>query len=224
LHGELFGFPSRMHRVLIVDDHPLYRQGLRRFVEAQPGLSCCGEADSCQTALDAATQLKPDLVILDLSLRREDGIELLRNLVACMPKVRALVLSQKDEAAHAEQALRAGALGYIMKEEATEELLTAIRTVLSGELYVSRRLAAVILKKFLRGAHGDGISDKLTDRELQVFQFIGSGLGTKEIATQLHLSVKTVETHRENIKHKLSLIDSPSLVKAAEHWVETTAR
>jgi DNA-binding NarL/FixJ family response regulator len=212
-----------MNRVLIVEDHPLYRQGLRRFIEAQPGLVCCGEADSCQAALQAASETLPDLVVLDLCLRREDGIELLKNLVARSPAIRVLVLSQKDEAAHAEQALRAGALGYIMKEEATEELLTAIRTVLNGEVYASRRLAAVILKKFLRGSPGDGISDKLSDRELQVFQFLGTGLGTREIASQLHLSIKTVETHRENIKHKLSLTDSPSLLRAAQQWVETTA-
>jgi len=211
-----------MNRVLIVEDHPLYRQGLRRFIEAQPGLVCCGEADSCQAALQAASTTLPDLVILDLCLRREDGIELLKDLLARSPTTRVLVLSQKDEAAHAEQVLRAGALGYIMKEEATEELLTAIRTVLNGEVYASRRLAAVILKKFLRGCPGDGISDKLSDRELQVFQFLGTGMGTREIASQLHLSIKTVETHRENIKHKLSLTDSPSLMRAAQQWVETT--
>ena len=211
-----------MNRVLIVDDHPLYRQGLRRFIEAQPGLACCGEADSCQSALRAASESKPDLVILDLCLRREDGLELLKNLLGRIPDTRVLVLSQKDESAHAEPALRAGALGYIMKEEATDELLSAVQTVLKGELYVSRRLAAVILKKFLRGVAGDGISDKLSDRELQVFQFLGTGLGTREIAAQLHLSVKTVETHRENIKHKLALIDSPALVRVAETWVQAT--
>ena len=212
-----------MHRVLIVDDHPLYRQGLRRFIEAQAELACCGEADSPQSARQIAQETKPDLVILDLSLKREDGLELLKNLVAAAPSLRVLVLSQKDESAHAEPVLRAGALGYIMKEEATEELLTAVRTVLRGEIYVSRRLAAVILKKFLRGTPGDGISDKLSDRELQVFQFLGAGLSTRDIATQLHLSVKTVETHRENIKHKLALDDSPSLVQAAQQWIKATA-
>jgi len=212
-----------MSRILIVDDHPLYRQGLRRFIEAQPGLVCCGETDSCKAAMLAASQTNPDLVILDLCLRREDGLELLKNLHGRFPTVRVLVLSQKDESAYAEPALRAGAQGYIMKEEATEELLTAVNNVLKGELYVSRRLAAVILKKFLRGATGDGVSDKLSDRELQVFQFLGAGVSTREIATQLHLSVKTVETHRENIKHKLSLADSPSLLRAAQEWIQVTS-
>ena len=212
-----------MSSILIIDDHPLYRQGLRRFIEAQPDLLCCGEADSSQTALEVAVECAPDLVILDLCLRREDGLEVMKKLLDRCPNVRVLVLSQKDESANAEPALRAGALGYIMKEEATEELLTAVRAVLNGDMYVSRRLAAVILKKFLRGTNGDGISDKLSDRELQVFQFLGTGLTTREIAAQLHLSVKTVETHRENIKHKLALTDASSLLRAAQRWLEATA-
>jgi DNA-binding NarL/FixJ family response regulator len=174
------------HRLLIVDDHPLYRQGLRRFIEAEADLTCCGEADSCQTAFETVTQCLPELVILDLCLHREDGLELLKNLRSRIPSLRVLVLSQKDESAHAETSVRAGAMGYIMKEEATEELLTAIRTVIRGEVYVSRRLGAVILKKFLSGVKGESTADKLSDRELQVFQFLGSGLGTKEIAAQLH--------------------------------------
>jgi DNA-binding NarL/FixJ family response regulator len=213
-----------MHRVLIVEDHPLYRQGLRRFIEAQSDLSCCGEADSPQIAMQIASETKPDLVILDLSLRREDGLELLKNLLASAHSTRVLVLSQKDEAMHAEPVLRAGALGYIMKEEATEELLAAIHTVLKGEIYVRRGLGAVILKKFLHGAPGDGVADKLSDRELQVFQFLGAGLSTRDIAAQLHLSIKTVETHRENIKHKLCLEDSPSLLRAAQQWIATAAQ
>src|SRR5262249_46454244 len=165
------------HNILIIDDHPLYREGLRRFIEAQPNLSCCGEADSCQSAFEAVRRSEPELVILDLRLRREDGTELMRNLLVEKPSLRFLVLSQGDETVHAEQALRAGAAGYIMKEEATEELLTAINQVLSGEMYVSRRLSALVLKRFFRSAARNEITEGLTDRELQVFQFLGGGMG-----------------------------------------------
>jgi DNA-binding NarL/FixJ family response regulator len=212
------------HSIFIIDDHPLYRQGLRRFIEAQPNLSCCGEADSCQSAVEAVRRCDPELVILDLRLRREDGTELMRNLLVEKPSLRFLVLSQGDETVHAEQALRAGASGYIMKEEATEELLTAINQVLKGELYVSRRLSALVLKRFFRGASRDAITAGLTDRELQVFQFLGGGMGVQEIAKHLHLSIKTVETHRENIKHKLKLPDAAAVVQAACEWIKTAER
>jgi DNA-binding NarL/FixJ family response regulator len=202
------------HSIFIIDDHPLYRQGLRRFIEAQPNLSCCGEADSCQSAVEAVRRCDPELVILDLRLRREDGTELMRNLLVEKPSLRFLVLSQGDETVHAEQALRAGASGYIMKEEATEELLTAINQVLKGELYVSRRLTA---------AHNEA-TEGLTDRELQVFQFLGGGMGVQEISQHLHLSAKTVETHRENIKHKLKLPDAAAVVKAARDWLNSVKR
>jgi DNA-binding NarL/FixJ family response regulator len=212
--------PSAKHRILIVDDHPLYREGLRRFIDSQPNLTCCGEADSSRTALGTVRTCKPDLVLLDMRLRREDGMELLRSLVIEHPRLRILVLSQGDEAVHAELVLRSGAHGYIMKEEATDELLTAIACVLRGELYVSRRLSALVLKRFFRGASGTNLVEQLSERELQIFQFFGSGLSVQEIALQLHLSAKTVETHRENIKHKLSLRDAAAVVQAAREWVQ----
>jgi DNA-binding NarL/FixJ family response regulator len=212
------------HSIFIIDDHPLYRQGLRRFIEAQPNLSCCGEADSCQSAVEAVRRCDPELVILDLRLRREDGTELMRNLLVEKPSLRFLVLSQGDETVHAEQALRAGASGYIMKEEATEELLTAINQVLKGELYVSRRLSALVLKRFFRAAAHNEATEGLTDRELQVFQFLGGGMGVQEISQHLHLSAKTVETHRENIKHKLKLPDAAAVVKAARDWLNSVKR
>jgi DNA-binding NarL/FixJ family response regulator len=211
-------------RIFIVDDHPLYREGLRRFIDSQPNLTCCFEADSYKTALDNLRQCRPDLVVLDLRLRGADGMELMKNLLAELPQLRILVLSQGDETVHAELVLRAGALGYIMKEEATEELLNAINTVLRGELYVSKRLSALVLKRFFRGDTSSNIAEKLSDRELQVFQFLGSGLTAQEIAQQLHLSVKTVETHRENIKHKLELRDAAGVVQAAREWVTSTER
>jgi len=208
------------NRIVIVDDHPLYREGLRKFIDSQPTLTCCGEADSARTAFEVIRECHPELVILDLRLHREDGSELIKNFLAEQPSLRVLVLSQGDEAIHAEMVLRAGALGYIMKEEATDELLHAINTVLRGELYASRRLSALVLKRFFRGASGANLDEQLTDRELQVFQFLGSGLSVQEIALQLHLSVKTVETHRENIKHKLGLRDAAAVVQSAREWVE----
>ena len=209
------------HRILIVDDHPLYREGLRRFIESQPNLTCCGEADSAAKAIQLVSEFRPELVILDLRLQRSDGMELIKNLVPDFPHLRLLILSQGDETVHAELALRAGAHGYIMKEEATDELLNAINVVLSGELYVSKRLSALVLKRFFRGDTSTNFVERLSDRELQVFQFLGSGLTIQQIAQQLHLSVKTVETHRENIKHKLELRDAASVVQAARDWVQT---
>jgi DNA-binding NarL/FixJ family response regulator len=211
-------------RLLIVDDHPLYREGLRRFIDSQSNLTCCGEADSYQAGLDSLRRLSPDLVILDLRLQRADGLELMKSMLAEQPHLRVLVLSQGDETVHAELVLRAGALGYIMKEEATEELLNAINIVLRGEIYVSNRLSALVLKRFFRGDTSGNLAEKLSDREVQVFQFLGSGLTTQEIAHQLHLSVKTVETHRENIKHKLELRDAAAVVLAARQWVAGTDR
>ena len=206
-------------RLLIIDDHPLYREGLHRFIDSQPNLTCCGEADSYQAGLETVRQYRPDLVILDLRLQRADGVELMKSLLAEHPHLRILVLSQGDENVHAELVLRVGALGYIMKEEATDELLDAINTVVRGEIYVSKRLSALVLKRFFRGDSSENLAGKLSDRELQVFQFLGSGLTTQAIAEQLHLSVKTVETHRENIKHKLELRDAASVVHAARQWV-----
>jgi DNA-binding NarL/FixJ family response regulator len=210
--------------ILIADDHPLYREGLRRFIESQPNLTCCYEADSYLSTLENVRRCRPDLVILDLRLHRADGIELIKIFRSEQPQLRILVLSQGDETVHAELALRAGAQGYIMKEEATEELLNAIACVLRGELYVSRRLSALVLKRFFRGETDGSLAEKLTDREVQVFQFLGSGLTTQEIAQQLHLSVKTVESHRENVKRKLELRDAASLVQAAREWVGSSER
>jgi len=207
-------------RILIVEDHPLYRDGLRRFIDHQPDLVCCGEADSCQTGYEAAVRLKPDLVLLDLRLRKEDGTELLKRLQTLRPGLPVLVLSQREDTLHALPALRAGARGYIMKEEVTKELLTAIRSVLQGNVYVNQRLHGMVLSKISGGGPaGAGPGDKLSDRELQLFQLFGSGLGPQQIAEQLDLSVKTVEAHRENIKHKLGLPDAATFVRVAQDWL-----
>lgn len=211
-------------RLLVVDDHPLYLQGLKDFLAAQPDLAVCAAADSCEGALRAAAEHKPDVVILDLRLGDRDGISIIPDLRAMLHAPRVLVLSQRDETALAGAVLRAGAHGYIMKEEATEELLVAVRTVLRGEIYASRRISGRILRRFYDGIPDGDIATKLSDRELQIFQFIGAGLSNHQIATQLHLSVKTVETHRENMKHKLGLPDAAALVRVAQDWLDASDR
>ena len=209
-------------RVLVVDDHPLLRAGLIQFIDRQEDLICCGEADSAASTQSAVPSCKPDLVLLDLRLRSEDGLELIKSLKSQFPELLILVLSQRDETLYAERALRAGARGYIMKEEAAGEVLSAVRAVLSGEFYLSRKLAIRLVQKSIESrpaVSGPGIGS-LTDRELQVFELLGSGLSTRQIATKLNLSFKTIETYRENIKHKLGLSGSTDLVRCATNWVE----
>ena len=209
-------------RILVVDDHPLLRAGLIQFIERQEDMICCGEADSAATTQSAVANQKPDLVLLDFRLRSEDGLELIKSLKARFPKLPVLIISQCDELLYAERVLRAGACGYIMKEEATEEVLFAIRSVLGGELYLSRKLAIRLVQKNIEtrpATTGPGL-DSLTDRELQVFQMLGAGLNTRHIAERLNLSLKTIETYRENIKHKLGLAGAADLMRYATNWVE----
>lgn len=213
---------KRKTRILVVDDHPLFREGVVRMIDRQSHLICCGEADTVESAKEAVIECNPDMVIMDLRLGSGDGLELIKSVRAQVANLPILVLSQSDEGFYAERALRAGANGYLMKAEATEEVLTAIRTVLSGELYVSRRMSVLVLHKLLdRRTEQRQIGvENLTDRELQVFQSLGAGLSTRQIAQQLHLSVKTIETYRENIKHKLALLTGAELVRAATVWVQ----
>ena len=212
-------------RILVVDDHPLFREGLVQFINRQSDLVCCGEADSAASALQGVQAHKPDLMLLDLRLRHDSGLGLIKILRAKFPGVRILVISQQDETLHAERSLRAGAHGYVMKEEATEQVLTAIRMVLAGELYVSRRLSLAVLQRFLqrRPEIGEPGVGQLTDRELQIFQMLGTGLSTRQISSHLSLSPKTVESHRENIKHKLGLPGSLELVGYATEWARKRA-
>jgi DNA-binding NarL/FixJ family response regulator len=211
-------------RILVVEDHAFFRQGLVAWINRQPDLTCCGDVDSGAAARKAVSDLKPDLVLLDLGLQDEDGLELIRSLLDDTPSLRILVISQKDESVFAERALRAGALGYLMKEEATEEVLSAIRYVLRGEIHLSHRMAARLLKRSLEDGkrHDDaaGELELLSDRELRVFEMLGAGLSNPQIAGKMGISVKTIETHRENIKHKLRLEDAKALKAAAAMWVE----
>ena len=210
-------------RILIVDDHPMMRQGLAQLIGEEADLTVCGVAEKASQALTAVGKLKPDLVLADISLPDKSGLELIKDLRAIQPGLVVLVISMHDESLYAERVLRAGGRGYIMKQEGGKKLMAAIRQVLSGQIYVSEKISARILEGFSgqRAAAGSSPVDKLSDRELEVFQLIGEGIGTREIATQLHLSVKTVEVHRAHIKEKLGLNTAPELVRFAVRWVET---
>ena len=205
----------------MVDDHPLVREGLAQIIDRQKDLACCGGVDCLLALQSAIAEHHPDLVTIDILLQHGDGLEMIGFLKTEYPSLATLVISQCDETLYAERALRAGARGYVMKERATEEVLTAIRTILGGELYVSPRIAALALRKMI-GTHlknNDGDVGNLSDRELQVLQLLGAGLGTRKIAARLGLSVKTIETHRENIKHKLGISDAAGLVHYATDWL-----
>ena len=207
-------------RVLIVDDHPIVRLGIRQMIAAEPRLTICGEAESAAEALQLAKS-RPDLVILDLSLGDGNGLELIRALRKTAPDTPVLVLSMHDEALYAERAIRAGARGYIMKQEAIEGLVGAIREILAGRLFVSKRMSQHLLERLGQDAPVEGGRlGNLTDRELEVFELIGRGLSTTVIAERLNVSTKTVETYRSNIKAKLDLKDATDLIRFAATWTE----
>ena len=218
---------SEKKRILLVDDHPILRQGLANVLNEQPHLCVCGEAQGRTDALNAAEHLQPDLALVDLSLRTGDGIELIKDLRVRLPHVLTLVLSMHDETIYAERALRAGARGYVMKQEKFDRLLLAIGRVLSGAIYVSDQVTAHAVQRLALSAvtgqdaaeeSADAYVGRLTDRELQVFRLIGQGLGTRLIAENLHLSRKTIESHREHIKAKLGLRDGSELIQRAIQW------
>ena len=207
-------------RILVVDDHPMMRGGLTQLINQQIDLVCCGEAGTVAEGQSAVARLKPDLVLLDLRLKEGDGLELIKALRSQFPGLRMLVLSQYEAPHYVERALRAGALGYVVKDQAAEEVLTAIRTVLAGEVYLTRTLAARLLNTFvgtLPGTPRAGV-ERLTDRELHVLHLLGAGMSTRKIAIELCLSFKTIETHRENIKRKLGLHGAAELIHYASEW------
>lgn len=209
-------------RILLVDDHPIVRQGLEEMINHEKDLAVCGTAEDLHQALDQITALKPDLVMVDISLKGSNGIELLKNIKVRFPKLSVLMLSMHDESLYAVRALRAGASGYIMKQEATEKVLTAIRQVLNGEIYLSEKMEKKMMQQLVGGRAartGSPIED-LSDRELEVFGLIGQGHGTRQIAEQLHLSIKTIESHRAHIKEKLNLKNATELVQHAIQWRE----
>ena len=217
------GSPVMPIRVLLVDDHPIVRQGLARLISQEADLEVCGEAGDVPAALQAVGDLSPDIVVADLSLKEGSGIDLIKTLRSQSSDIPILVLTMHEESFYAERALRAGARGYLTKQEASEKILTAIRQVVLGEIYVSDRLSPKLLQRLITGAPNtdDPLVSRLSDRELQVFLLIGEGRGTQEIATQLHLSVKTIETYRAHLKEKLDLRDARELVQYAIRWVVT---
>jgi DNA-binding NarL/FixJ family response regulator len=207
-------------RVILVDDHPVVRDGLAEAINHEADLTVCAVAEDRHEALRAAETLKPDLVIVDLLLKNSSGLELIKDIHARWPKLLILVVSMQDENHYAERALRAGARGYITKQQATRNILTAIRRVLSGEIYLSDKLANSVLARLAANPQAvcDSITDSLTDRELQVFELTGTGLSTRDIAERLHLDVKTVETYRARLKEKLNLKDGSELLQVAIRW------
>jgi DNA-binding NarL/FixJ family response regulator len=208
------------YKVLLVDDHPIVRQGLALLIEREADLSVCGEAEGAHTAFAAIEALKPDIVVLDISLSGPDGLDVLKEIRVKTAALPVLILSMHDETIYAERAMRAGANGYIMKQEATEKVLVAIRRILQGDVYLSDRLTNTMLQQFVRGTAPSKSSPlvSLTDRELEVFRLIGEGHGTRRIADELHLSVKTIESYQAHIKEKLALRNARELVQHAIEW------
>lgn len=216
------GSPGKKAQILLVEDHAVVRFGISQLINRQSDLAVCGEEEDATNAMTAIERLKPDLIIADISLKDSSGLELIRNIKARHPGLPVLVLSVHDESVYAEVAFRAGALGYLMKQEALEKVLEAVRRVLKGAVYVSDAMAVKLLQKQLQGHAGAQGSpqDTLSDRELEVFQLIGQWKATRQIAQELHISIKTVEYYREQIKHKLNLKGAAELTQHATAWVQ----
>ena len=216
---------QRTIQLMIVDDHPVVRQGLRTMVDAEHDLQVCGEAEGMSDAMQMYFDHKPQMLVVDLSLENGSGLELIKELIAIDENLKILVCSMHDEELFAERALHAGAKGYINKQEATEQLITAIRQIVAGRVFLSQRMTERMITQQVGSGNGtpEFSIDALSDRELEVFEQIGHGITTRQIAEKLHLSPKTVETYRENIKHKLNLSNATELTQHAVRWVLETA-
>lgn len=220
--GQRHPAPSASLRIVLVDDHPIVRKGLTELINHEPGMVVCGESDTAEGGLARIRAERPAVAIVDLSLGMDSGLELVKTLNASVPDVKVLILSMHDETLHAERALAAGASGYVMKHAAMQHLIAAIRCVASGKTYVSPEMSERILARVTgrrQAPTGETAPfERLTDREREVFTLIGRGLGTRDIARQLGLSVKTVETHQARIKDKLGLVNGRALMRAALNW------
>ena len=218
--NKLAGGAAR--KILLVDDHPILRQGISQIIEDEPDLVVVGEAGDVETAMRLAEREQPDLAIVDITLKEGNGIDLIRQLLGKFPKLPILVLSMFNESFYAERAFRAGAKGYVAKGEPCSQILQGIRDVLGGEIFISEKLAAKMVDKLVGGRRdGERRSiDRLSEREFQVFEMIGQGMHTRDIAGKLNLSVKTVDAHRENIKGKLKLRNATELLKTAIQWAQ----
>ena len=212
---------SGVKRLLIVDDHPIFRHGISQLIRQLREVTICGEADNAQSALEAMRRHTPDVILMDISMPGKNGIELIKLMLAEQPRLIILVLSMHDESIYALRALRAGAKGYVMKQQAMENVLDALRKVMSGGIYISPQFGEKLVFKVIQGSESDlGTPvDKLSDRELEVLQLFGRNKSTREIADELHLSVKTIETHRAHIKEKLGFKDADEMVKFAVEWI-----
>jgi DNA-binding NarL/FixJ family response regulator len=220
--GMASGEKANRKRVLIVDDHPMTRSGLAHLINHQADLEVCGEAADAADAISALDACDPDLVLVDITLPDKNGLELIKDIRALRPALPILVVSMHDESIYAERVLRAGARGYIMKREGGERLLQAIREVATGNIFLSQRISAGILELFVGGQplRERSCIQQLSDREFEVFELIGAGLSSREIATKLHLSTKTVQAHRANVMRKLNMKSTPGLVSYAARWIE----
>jgi len=208
-------------KVFIVDDHPVFRDGLVRIASAIPGLVVCGEADNARDAFEAISKQDPDLVLMDVNLPGKSGLELLQDVQAVRPELPVLVISMHDEKLYAERVLRAGGRGYIMKQEGPDKMREAIAKVLNGQVYASERTTAAILDAFSRPRSSESTSTvgKLTDRELEILRLTGQGKDNRAISLDLHISLKTVDTHRAHIREKLGVKNSTELIHYAVRWV-----
>ena len=209
-------------KVLLVEDHPIMRSGIAQLIAQESDLMVCGEAENAHGALRVIEETEPDIAVVDISLKDSNGIELIKDIKIRWPNLAVLVLSMHEESFYAERALRAGAMGYVAKAEVSAKVITGIRQVLSGSVYVSEKISSEMLRKLVGGTKELEVApiDRLSDREFEVFELIGQGLQTREIASKLNLSVKTIDAHREHIKHKLKLESATELLKYAVQWLQ----
>jgi DNA-binding NarL/FixJ family response regulator len=215
--------PPTVIRIAIVDDHPLFRKGLEQLINSHGGFAVRAEAADAAAAMDVIRSVALDLAIVDLSLPGANGIELIKNIRAEFPKLPILVLSMHDESLYAIRALKAGAQGYVMKQEALENVITAIGEVLAGRPYLSRTMSAKLITNVASGVNEESPTDKLSDRELEILELIGKGRDVRDIAKSLHISTKTVETHRAHIKEKLNLPNARQVARFAIQWLAEQA-
>jgi DNA-binding NarL/FixJ family response regulator len=210
-------------QIFIVDDHTMFREGLRQLIEHDRDLTVCGDAETAAQALEGIRRTKPDVVIVDITLADSSGLDLVKTLRNEQEDLPMLVVSMHEEALYAERALRAGAMGYVMKNEPAKTVTAAIHTVLRGEMYLSRKMSSSVISKFMRGQSAEPKSPitALSDRELEVFRMLGQGKGTRQIAQDLNVSIPTVQSFRNRIKEKLQLKTAPELVLRAIHWVQS---
>jgi DNA-binding NarL/FixJ family response regulator len=210
-------------RIYIVDDHTMFREGLRQLIEHDPGLAVCGDAADAATAMEGIRQSNSDVVIVDLTLADSSGLDLVKSIRNDYEDLPVLVVSMHEESLYAERALRAGAMGYVMKNEPAKTVIAAIHSVLRGEMYLSRKMSSSVISKFMRGETEQPMSplEILSDRELEVFRMLGQGKGTRQIAQDLGLTIPTIQSFRNRIKEKLHLKTAPELVLHAINWVQS---